>query len=73
MCLYYNRNMFTGMARSDTWNSYLVKNLSGALRMNQYRTNWPIVLAALRHLWETGKVSELKSPFYEPVENPKAS
>ena len=35
--------------------------------MNEYRKNWPIVLAALRELWKTGKVSELKSPFYELV------
>jgi len=64
--------MFTGLSHSDTWNSYLVKNLLGALRMNEYRTNWPIVLAALRQLWEGGKVSELKSPFYEPVKRPRA-
>ena len=36
---------------------------------NQYVANWPIVLDALRKLWEMGKVSELKTPFYEPVEN----
>ena len=39
--------------------------------MNQYRqytANWPIALKALRQLWEVGKVSELKSPFYERVE-----
>ena len=62
--------MFTGLSPRDDWNSQLIKNLFGAVRMNQYRTNWPIVLAALRQLWETGKVSELKSPFYEPVEKP---
>jgi hypothetical protein len=32
----------------------------------RYVSNWPIVLNALRQLWETGKVSELKSPFWEP-------
>jgi hypothetical protein len=62
--------MFTGFSLSDDWNRNLIRNLLGALRMNQYRTNWPVVLAALRQLWETGKVSELKSPFYEPVEKP---
>jgi transcriptional accessory protein Tex/SPT6 len=59
--------MFTGFSPSDTWNSHLVKNLLGAIRMNEYRKNWPIVLAALRELWKTGKVSELKSPYYELV------
>jgi len=63
--------MFTGLSLGDTWNSYLVKSLFGAIRMNEYRTNWPIVLAALRQLWETGKVSELRSPYHEPVERPK--
>jgi hypothetical protein len=67
MPLDYNGGMFTGFPVSDTSNSHLVKNLFGAVRMNEYRRNWPIVLAALRQLWETGKVSELKSPFYEPV------
>jgi hypothetical protein len=38
--------------------------------MNQYVTNWPVVLDALRQLWEVGKVSQLKSSFYEPVEKP---
>jgi hypothetical protein len=28
-------------------------------------TNWPLILDALRRLWEMGKVSEMKSPFYE--------
>jgi hypothetical protein len=59
--------MFTSFPPSDTWNSHLVKNLFGAIRMNEYRKNWPIVLAALRELWKTGKVSELKSPFCELV------
>ena len=66
----YNKAMFTGLSRGDDWNQHFIKNLSGALLMNQYRTNWPVILAALRQLWETGKVSELKSPFYEPVEKP---
>ena len=37
-------------------------------RWNQYVANWPIVLDALRKLWEMGKVSELKTPFFEPFE-----
>jgi hypothetical protein len=31
----------------------------------RYAANWPIALNALRQLWETGRVSELKSPFWE--------
>lgn len=42
----------------------------GATRWNQYRAHWPVVLDALRQLWEVGKVSELKSPFYELLEKP---
>jgi len=38
------------------------------LEWNQYITNWSIVLNALRKLWELGKVSQLKTPFYEPFE-----
>lgn len=34
---------------------------------NQYIINWPIALDALRKLWETGKVFQLKSPLYEPL------
>jgi hypothetical protein len=49
----------------------MVRDLFGLMRLNQYRTNWPIVLEALRQLWEIGKVSQLKSSFYEPVEKPK--
>jgi len=65
--------MFTSLSQNDTSNSYFVKNLFGAVRMNEYRTNWPIVLAALRQLWEMGKVSELKSPYYELVEKPRVN
>jgi len=39
-------------------------------RWNPYVSHWPVVLAALRELWEKGKISELKSPFYEPIEQP---
>jgi hypothetical protein len=47
-----------------------VKALSLATRWNPYVANWTVALDALRRLWETGKVSELKSPFYEPFEKP---
>jgi hypothetical protein len=36
----------------------------------EYVENWPIVLDALRRLWEMGKVSELETPFYESFEKP---
>ncbi len=35
-----------------------------AQALSQLMTNWPIRLKALRRLWEMGKISELKSPFY---------
>ncbi len=41
-----------------------------AQAFSRLMTNWPILLDALRHLWGMGKVSELKSPFYEPLEKP---
>ena len=41
-----------------------------AQALSRFMTNWPIILDALRRLWEMGKVSELKSPFYEPIEKP---
>ena len=46
----------------------MISGLFGAARWNQYVAHWPVVLAALNRLWEVGKVSELKTPFYEPVE-----
>ena len=49
--------------------------LASIWRWNQwhpYVENWTIALKALRQLWETGKVSELKSPYYEPLKKPKA-
>ena len=52
-----------------------VKALLRAARWNQYVEHWSEALHALRRLWEMGKVSELKSPFYEPVKkkaNPKS-
>jgi len=65
--------MLTGLfSLGDEGQSRVVKGLFGAARWNQYRTNWPVALDALRRLWETGRVSELKTPFCEPVEKPKA-
>ncbi len=43
------------------------KDLLGAMRMNQYRANWPVVLDALRQLWKTGKVTKLETPLIELV------
>ena len=64
--------MLTGYPFSDEWQGRsTVKALFRATRWNQYVGNWPVVLDALRRLWETGKVSEFKTPFYEPVEKPK--
>jgi len=36
--------------------------------LNQYLANWPVLLDALRRLWEIGRVSELKTPFYDPFD-----
>lgn len=41
-----------------------------AQALSQFMTNWPILLKALRRLWAMGKVSELKTPFYAPLEKP---
>ena len=62
--------MLTGLPVGDEWKNRVVKALFSATRWSQYIMNWSIALAALRQLWETGKVSELKSPFYEPFEKP---
>jgi len=65
--------MLARFARQNAGKSFFVKDISGMVRMNQYNQymrHWPIVLKALRRLWELGKVSELKSPFFEPVEKP---
>ena len=57
---------------NDVWKSDgMVRGLHDMVRMNQYVSNWPVVLDALRRLWETGKVSQLKSSFYELVKKPK--
>jgi hypothetical protein len=61
----------------DDWQSRHMSELLRVARRNQnlahwnkYVENWSIVLDALRQLWETGKVSELKTPFYEPSQKP---
>jgi hypothetical protein len=41
-----------------------------AQAMIRLTTNWPMILEALRRLWEMGRVSALQSPFYEPFEKP---
>jgi hypothetical protein len=62
--------MLTGFPYSEEWQSpSRVKTLFGATRWNQYVLNWPVLLAALQRLWEMEKVSEFKTPFYEPVKN----
>jgi hypothetical protein len=69
---YYNRNMLSGiefLIDQESKNRGM-KALLGATRWNQYFYHWPVALAALRQLWEMGRVSELKSPFYEPFEKP---
>ena len=60
--------MFTGIFVDAQSKNRAVRGIFGATRWNQYRANWPVVLDALRQLWQAGKVSELKSPFYEMVE-----
>jgi len=63
--------MVGGFPFQDEWLSRShVTALFSAARWNQYVKNWPVALAALRQLWEMGKVSELKSPYYEPFEKP---
>jgi hypothetical protein len=65
--------MLTGIEffLNDEWKNRTMHALLGASRWNQYVINWPVTLAALRRLWEMGRVSELKSPFYEAFEKPK--
>jgi len=64
--------MLTGFHFGDEWQSRMGRDIFifGMARWNPYVSNWPIVLDALRHLWETGKASELKSPYFEPIEKP---
>jgi hypothetical protein len=62
--------MLAGFPLSAERQSQMARRIFGMARWNPYVTNWPVVLAALRQLWEVGKVSELKTPFCEPVEKP---
>jgi hypothetical protein len=63
--------MLTGFPFSDEWQSRsMVKGLFSAAHWNRYVSNWSVALDALRQLWKMGKVSELKTPFYEPFEKP---
>lgn len=55
------KNMFLRILEAMRWNQY-----------GQYKANWPIVLKALRYLWEMGKITRLDTPFFEPFEKPKA-
>jgi hypothetical protein len=71
---YYNKTMLAGPGRfplGDDGQNRIAIKLFRLARWNPYVTHWPIVLGALHRLWEMGKVSELKTPFYEPVEKPE--
>jgi hypothetical protein len=48
----------------------LGRRTSATQQWIRYESNWPIALNALRQLWETGRVSELKSPFWESPQKP---
>lgn len=63
--------MIAPFPMSDDLKAPFVDGLLAAMRMNQYRINWPVLLAALRRLWETGKVSQFKTPYYEPLPKEK--
>jgi hypothetical protein len=62
--------MLTGFPIGSDWKNRSIRSLIGATRWNQYVANWPIALGALRRLWENGKVSQLETPFFEPIEKP---
>jgi hypothetical protein len=59
--------MYTGLFLGPDRQDRVIRAIFGMARWNPYARNWPVVLEALRQLWEKGKVSELKSPFYEPL------
>ncbi|HSL47042.1 MAG TPA: hypothetical protein VK897_26630 [Anaerolineales bacterium] len=63
--------MFPGIPLGEESQSRIVNAKLRMARWNPFVLHWSIALDALRQLWETGKVSELKSPFYEPVEKPR--
>jgi hypothetical protein len=62
--------MLTGFSLNPKSQNDIMRSMLGAARWSPYVMNWPVVLAALRKLWEEGKVSQLKSPFYELIEKP---
>lgn len=62
--------MFTGLPLYPEWQPRMLRSMFGMARWNLYVRNWPVVLEALHELWENGKVSELKTPFYELIEKP---
>ena len=62
--------MLTGFPFYPTPQTDIMQRILGVARWSPYVMNWPVVLAALRALWENGKVSQLKSPFYERIEKP---
>ena len=69
--VYPNKIMVTKFPFHDEWISRnMARRLVNATHWNQYVSHWSVALAAMRRLWEMGKVSELKSPFYEPFEKP---
>ena len=66
----YKQTMFTGFPISDEWKKRSTEKLLNAVHMNRIMANWPVVLAALRQLWETGKATKLETPYFEPFERP---
>lgn len=60
-----NRFSFSDQGNNPEIN--VLRNLSHSYEWSQYVANWPITLKALRKLWELGKVSQLKTPFYDPL------
>lgn len=66
----YNQTMFIEFPLSDEWKKRTTQNLLSLMRLNQIMANWPVVLAALRQLWETGKETKLETPYFEPFERP---
>lgn len=60
--------MLTGFPLNPKGQYDIGRRILELARWNPYARNWPVVLEALHQLWERGKVSQLKSPFYEPFE-----
>jgi len=70
--------MVSGFPFRNEWHSHrqmlalfdIMRSIRDSQEWNRYILNWPIALNALRQLWETGRISEMKSPFWEPVRKP---